>query len=142
MTFKPVVLSPTQREFVNAYVDYACRLGMRRYVVTRAARGFCSHIGLAEDWLRLSLEQQLALPNTSRQIMRWLFVSCRIAAPVEYLVAAHIYPGQAAAAYYPQAHARFVAAGAAIGYPRDRLRRQWGGACADRRAQRPCPRTK
>jgi integrase len=125
MTFQPIVLTDNQRSLAAAYIHDASRFGMSRSAARTAARGFCSRIGMPEDWLLLTLQAQLALPATSRQVVRWLFATGRIVAPVDYLVAAPMYPGQAAALYHPKRHAEFVTAGTQIGYTRERVRRQW-----------------
>src|SRR5437763_759319 len=80
-------LTPAQLALVDAYVASLQAVGIQ--IDRKAlwpARAFGARVGSPEDWARLSLEAQCALPLRIRHFVSWLIVTQRVATSAAYVV--------------------------------------------------------
>jgi hypothetical protein len=90
-----------------------------------AAKAFCARVGLPADWSALPLAAQCALPPRVRGFVGWLFVTGRLAASADYLVACPQALGGVAARHHPGLHLRFADTARALGFTAGSTLRQW-----------------
>ena len=123
---KAIQLSPSQRELVDEFVhDHR---SSESDVAVRArllCRQFCAAVGGVTAWQALSVEDKLALPRPMRRVASWLLASGRTSAPAAYIVDCGVFVGDAFTRAHRSFYEEFVAAAGAIGFVRDRPRRQW-----------------
>ncbi|MHB1928246.1 MAG: tyrosine-type recombinase/integrase [Acidimicrobiales bacterium] len=126
------VLAPHQEALVNEYVAFVAAAGLRagRKEATEV-KAFCGLFGDPKEWAALPLAKQLAIPVYLRPVVARFFLMGKLAAPAEYLIAAHPCLGSIAARHDPDFFAEFVAMAAKVGNSavraagRDWERRQW-----------------
>ncbi len=121
-----LMLSVEHDDLIEAFRRSRAAAGMStRPEAMWRAKAFCDRVGNPDDWARLTLDQQLGLPAAVRSFVSWLFVSGRVAATPDYLVATLHLLGTTARRYHPVFHLQFTDAAAGYGFTTDSAQRQW-----------------
>jgi site-specific recombinase XerD len=121
-----LMLSVEHDDLVEAFAQSrsAAGMGTGPEVLWRA-RAFCDRVGMPDDWARLTLEQQVALPTDVRSFVSWLFVTGRLTATADYLIATVHLLGTTASRYHPVFHLQFTDAAMGHGFTANSAQRQW-----------------
>jgi integrase len=121
-----LVLSADQQALVAAYADARAAAGLGSGPERLwGAKAFCARVGQPDDWTRLSVAEQCALPKRVRTFVAWLLVTGRLRASADYLAAAPHLIGRIAAHQHPALHATFTQTACTLGFTPESARRQW-----------------
>ena len=121
-----LVLSIEHDDLAEAFAQSRAAAGMGTGPeVLWRAKAFCSRVGNPDDWARLTLEQQVALPTDVRSFVSWLFVTGRLTATADYLVTTLHLLGTTASRYHPVFHLQFTDAATSYGFTEGSAQRQW-----------------
>jgi site-specific recombinase XerD len=121
-----LVLSVEHDDLVEAFAQSRAAAGMGTGPeVLWRAKAFCDRVGMPDDWARLSLQEQVALPTDVRSFVSWLFVTGRLAATAEYLTTTVHLLGTTASRYHPVFHLQFTDAAIGYGFTANSAHRQW-----------------
>src|SRR6266700_324314 len=119
-----LVLSADQQALVAAYARTVAGLGTGPERLW-GAKAFCARVGQPDDWIRLTVAEQCALPQRVRTFVAWLLVTGRLRASADYLAAAPHLIGRVAAHQHPALHATFTQTACTLGFTPESARRQW-----------------
>src|SRR5215471_7399615 len=121
-----LVLTPTQLELVDAYVESLHGVGF--HLDNKAvwpARAFGARVGSPEDWAELSLRAQCDLPLRIRHFVSWLIVTQRVATSAAYVVVGRPFLGDVALRHHPAFAHAFLETATSLGFARSTALAQW-----------------
>lgn len=106
------------RRFVDRYVAEMTAAGFRAKprLLASWAGTFCRRFDTPAGWLQLSLDEQLELPESTRNVVAWCLCTQRVSGPetTDYLIRVGSL-GRFAARLNAEFHDRFVAMAGTVG---------------------------
>lgn len=121
-----LALTLAQRELVDAYVQSLRAVGC--HLDDKAvwpARAFGARVGSPQDWAKLSLREQCALPVRIRHFVTWLIVTQRVATSAAYVVVGRPFLGDVALRHHPALANAFLDTALSLGFARSTALAQW-----------------
>lgn len=121
-----LVLTRAQLELVDAYVESLRAVGI--HLDEKAvwpARAFGARVGSPQDWAKLSLQAQCALPLRIRHFVTWLIVTQRVATSAAYVVVGRPFLGDVALRHHPALANAFLDTAVSLGFARATAMAQW-----------------